>query len=173
MEGVEGSVGNRSFQCEVHPYSMVHHRGDLYLLCFVPKWNGMRFLAVEGITKAERTKERFEIPEDFSISNFLNVPFGIFQGKPISVKILFDGELVSYIKGRTWHPTQKIKASKDGKILFSMTASGKQEIKAWILGFGARATVISPKTLRNEVEGDLSKALSQYHNVNIEDQLPK
>jgi predicted DNA-binding transcriptional regulator YafY len=154
--------GNQSFQCEAHPYSLVHHRGDLYLLCYVPRWNGMRYLAVEGIKKAERSRERFEIPEDFSVSEFLKIPFGIFHGKPIALKILFDKELADYMKGRTWHPTQKISSSRDGKILFSMTASGKEEIKAWILGFGPKAKVISPKTLRNEIEADLSKALTQY-----------
>jgi predicted DNA-binding transcriptional regulator YafY len=78
------------------------------------------------------------------------------------VKILFDGELASYLKRRTWHPTQRIKPLRNGKILFSMTASGKEEIKTWILGFGPKATVISPKALRNEVEVDLSKTLAQY-----------
>jgi hypothetical protein len=65
----------------------------------------MRYLALEGIRKAERSKDRFEILEDFSTTDFLSVPFGIFHGKPIAVKILFDKELTSYIKGRTWHPT--------------------------------------------------------------------
>ena len=157
--------GNKSFQYEAHPYSLVHHRGGLYLLCYVPRWNGMRYLAVEGIKKAERARERFEIPEDFSVSDFLNVPFGIFHGKPITVKILFDRELADYIKGRTWHSTQKIGSSRDGKILFSMTASGKEEIKAWILGFGPKAKVISPKTFRNEIEADLSTALARYKAV--------
>jgi len=154
--------GNRSFQCEAHPYSLVHHRGDLYLLCYVPKWNGMRYLAVEGIKKAERSKGRFEIRGDFSASDFLAVPFGIFHGKPMSVKILFDKELVDYIRGRTWHPTQKVEAAEHGKILFSMSASGKEEIKAWVLGFGPKAKVISPKTLRNQVKEELSKAWLQY-----------
>jgi len=154
--------GNQSFQCEVHPYSLVHHRGDLYLLCYVPKWNGIRYLALEGIKKADRSKERFETREDFSVSDFLDVPFGIFHGEPISVKILFDKELADYIRGRTWHPTQKVKATEDGKILLSMTASGKEEIKAWILGLGPKATVISPQSLREEIKADLSKALEQY-----------
>jgi predicted DNA-binding transcriptional regulator YafY len=41
-------------------------------------------------------------------------------------------------------------------------ASGKEEIKAWILGFGPKAKVISRKTLRNEIKADLSKALARY-----------
>ncbi len=80
----------------------------------------------------------------------------------MSVKILFDKELGDYIRGRTWHPTQKVKATGDGKILLSMSASGKEEIKAWILALGPKAKVISPKSLRDEVEADLSRALARY-----------
>jgi hypothetical protein len=38
----------------------------------------MRYFALEGIKKAERMKERFEIPADFSLSEFVNVRFGLF-----------------------------------------------------------------------------------------------
>jgi len=107
-------------------------------------------------------KERFEIPEDFSISEFLNVSFGLFHGKPMSVKVVFDKELSDYIQRRTWHPSQKIKELKDGRTLLTMTASGKEEIKAWILSLGAKAKVVSPKSIRQEIEVDLSKTLAHY-----------
>jgi predicted DNA-binding transcriptional regulator YafY len=119
----------------------------------------MRHFALEGIEKAERMKERFEIPEDFSISEFLNVQFGFFHGKPITVKVMLEKELSDYIQRRTWHPSQKVKELKDGRILLSMTASGKEEIKAWVLSFGRKATVLSPKSFREEIEDDLSKTL--------------
>ena len=106
--------GDRAFPFEVHPYSLLFYKGEFYLLCFVPG-KGMRHFALEGIKKAERMKERFEIPEDFSISEFLKSRSGIFHGKPISVKVVFDKELSDYIQRRTWHPSQKIKELKDGK----------------------------------------------------------
>jgi proteasome accessory factor B len=153
--------GNRAFPFEVHPYSLLFYRGEFYLLCFVPG-KGIRHFALEGIKKAERMKERFAIPEGFSISEFLNVPFGLFHGKSITMKVVFDKELSDYIQRRTWHPSQKIKELKDGRIILTMTASGKEEIKAWILSFGARAEVVSPKSLRQEIKGDLSKTAAQY-----------
>ena len=153
--------GNRAFPFEVHPYSLLFYKGEFYLLCFVPG-KGMRHFALEGIKKAERMKERFEIPEDFSISEFLKVPFGLFHGKPITVKVIFDKELSDYIQRRTWHPSQKIKELKDGRILLTMTASGKEEIKAWILSFGPKAKVLSPKSLREEIKEDISKTLAFY-----------
>jgi proteasome accessory factor B len=153
--------GNRAFPFEVHPYSLLFYKGEFYILCLVPG-KGMRHFALEGVKKAERMKERFEIPEDFSISEFLKVPFGMFHEKPISVKVIFDKELTDYIKRRTWHPSQKIKELKDGRILLTMTASGKEEIKAWILSFGPKAMVLSPKHFREEIRAEISQALAVY-----------
>ena len=150
--------GNRALPFEVHPYSLLFYKGEFYILCFVPG-KGMRYFALEGIKKAERMSERFEIPEEFSTSEFLKVPFGLFHGKPISVKVIFDKELSDYIQRHTWHPSQKIKELKDGRILLSMTASGKEEIKAWVMSFGVKAKLLSPKFLRDEIKDDISKAL--------------
>jgi predicted DNA-binding transcriptional regulator YafY len=43
-----------------------------------------------------------------------------------------------------------------------MTASGKEEIKAWILSFGAKVKVLLPKSLREEIKEDISKTLAFY-----------
>jgi len=153
--------GNRALPFEVHPYSLLFYKGEFYLLCFVPG-EGVRYFALEGIKKAERMKDRFEISEEFSISEFLKVPFGLFHGKPITVKVIFDKEISDYIQRRTWHPSQKIKELKDGRIVLSMTTSGEEEIKAWILSFGSKAEVISPKFLTEEIKANLSKTLTNY-----------
>ena len=60
------------------------------------------------------------------------------------------------------HPGQKIKELKDGRILFSLSASGKEEIKAWIWSFGPKVRVLSSKSLRGEIKIGLSRALSDY-----------
>jgi predicted DNA-binding transcriptional regulator YafY len=153
--------GDRALPFEVHPYSLLFYKGEFYLLCSVPH-KGIRHFALEGIKKAERTNERFEIPEDFSVSEFLKVPFGLFHGTPITVKVVFDKELSDYIQTHTWHPSQKIKELSDGRILLSMTASGKEEIKAWILSFGAKAEVLSPKFLREEIKDEFSRSMASY-----------
>jgi predicted DNA-binding transcriptional regulator YafY len=70
--------------------------------------------------------------------------------------------LSDYIQRRTWHPSQKIKELKDGRILLSMTASGKEEIKAWVLSFGSKAEVVSPQFLSEEIKEDISRALAFY-----------
>jgi proteasome accessory factor B len=153
---------NQAFPFEAHPYSLLLYKEELYLLCFIPEKKALRYFALSGIKKAERLKERFEIPESFSLSDFINLPFGIYQEKPIKVEVIFDKELSDYIQERTWHPSQKIKVMKDGKILLSMIASGKDEIKAWILSFGPKAEVLSPEFLRKEIKADILKTVDRY-----------
>jgi proteasome accessory factor B len=59
--------GDQALSFEIHPYLLLLYKGEFYILCFVPD-KGMRYFALEGIKKAERMKERFEIPEGFSTS---------------------------------------------------------------------------------------------------------
>jgi predicted DNA-binding transcriptional regulator YafY len=47
-------------------------------------------------------------------------------------------------------------------MFLSMAASGKEEIKAWILSFGAKVEILSPESLREEIGDDISKALARY-----------
>jgi predicted DNA-binding transcriptional regulator YafY len=51
---------------------------------------------------------------------------------------------------------------KDGRTLLSMTASGKEEIKAWVMSFGSKAEVLSPTPIREEIKLDLSRTLVHY-----------
>lgn len=146
---------------EVNPYILVLFQGEFYLLSYLPG-KGMRYFILAGIKKAERLQERFSITDKFSPTQFFNASFGIFQGKPISLKMVFDAELSEYIQRRKWHSSQQIKKLKDGKVLLSLKASGSQEIKAWVLSFGSKAKVLSPKSLRNEIEADMQKMALLY-----------
>jgi len=123
---------NQLYPFKVHPYSLLLYQGEFYLLCFVPE-KGIRYFTLKRIKRAERLKERFDIPEGFLPSEFVNSSFGLFKGEPISLKVLFNEELSDYIQRRKWHPSQIIKKLKNGRILLSITASGKEELKAWIL----------------------------------------
>jgi predicted DNA-binding transcriptional regulator YafY len=70
--------------------------------------------------------------------------------------------LSDYIQRRTWHPSQKIKELKDGRILLSMTVSGKEKIKAWILSFGPKVEVFYPKPFGEEIREGFWKASVRY-----------
>ena len=55
------------------------------------------------------------------------------------------------MRGRTWHGSQKLTDRADGSLLMKMTLNNLDEVEKWVLGFGAHATVIEPRGLRERI----------------------
>jgi len=48
-----------------------------------------------------QTKESFDIKEDFDFAEFLRPSFGVYQGKPVKVRIWFSPDAAGYIKEKS------------------------------------------------------------------------
>ena len=70
--------------------------------------------------------------------------FGVFQGEPVNIKIWFSPDVAGYIKEKIWHESQKIEQQNDGSIIFEAEVAGTEEIKFWIMSWGASALVLEP-----------------------------
>lgn len=68
-------------------------------------------------------------------------------GKTYDVAIYFDAATAPYITERQWHSTQMIETHGDGSITLRFTASGLNDMKRWILGYGRGAIAKSPPEL--------------------------
>ena len=66
----------------------------------------MRTFAVERVQKMEILDLGFEIPADFSPSEYARSAFGISGGKAETVELVFRPEMSGYIRERTWHESQ-------------------------------------------------------------------
>jgi predicted DNA-binding transcriptional regulator YafY len=102
------------------------------------------------------------LPEDFKLEDFLRSSFGVFQGRPQKVKIRFAPEVAGYIQEKVWHESQKIRPQKDGSILFEAQVAGTDEIKYWIMTWGAKAEVLAPASLREEIRREAVEMLGMY-----------
>ncbi len=72
-------------------------------------------------------------------------------GEPQEVKIRFSPSQAPYTRERTWHPSQQIETERDGSIILTLNVADLGEVKRWLIGFGAEASVLTPGTLRMEV----------------------
>ena len=106
----------------------------------------VRIFALDRIKMLHQTKDAFEIPDDFSLDEFTGPSFGGFQGEPINIKIWFSPDVAGYIKEKVWHESQKIEQQNDGSIIFEAAVAGNEEIKFWIMSWGASALVLEPKS---------------------------
>jgi len=149
---------------DIEPYTLVEHGNSLYVIVAVPKHNrDIRILAIERIVEIKKSDtERFSVPEDFDPEAYLNPSFGIVIEDPIRVVVRFAPDSAIYARERTWGQEQTIDNHSDGSLTLSFTAAGKDEIKRWILSFGANAQVLEPGELVESVKRELRVAGEQY-----------
>jgi predicted DNA-binding transcriptional regulator YafY len=83
-------------------------------------------------------------------------------GKPMTVIVRFRPDQAPYVREREWHPTQKFRTLRDGRLELTFRAGGTFEITRWILGWGDAAEVVRPASLRREVAAILRAAASLY-----------
>jgi predicted DNA-binding transcriptional regulator YafY len=111
------------------------------------------------------TDGSFEVPESFSIDQFLQDSFGIFQGEKQTVVIRFDKAAARYVKNKAWHPSQEIEELNGGEILVTIKATGLQDVERWIFSFGGRAEVIKPASFRAKFQQEINVLAKKYETL--------
>ncbi|HXY39885.1 MAG TPA: transcriptional regulator [Vicinamibacteria bacterium] len=146
----------------VDPYRLVYYRGGLYLYARAHEYGEVRTFAVERVQKIEVLDQGFEMPADFSPSEYARSAFGIFGGQPQTVELLFGAEMAGYIRERNWHESQKLEDAPDGRVRLTMEVAPGFELKAWIKGFLPHVSVVRPPGLREEIARELAEARAGF-----------
>ncbi len=147
---------------KVAPYKLWFCNGIFYLIAYCGLREEVRTFVPQRIRSLTITEQEYEIPEHFSPEDMLAKSFGIFQGEDVRVRIRFSAAVAGYIKERTWHPSQQITAQDDGSVIFEAQVAGLDEIKYWILRWGAQARVLAPKELQATVRSEAQRMLAHY-----------
>jgi predicted DNA-binding transcriptional regulator YafY len=147
---------------KVAPYKIWFFDGGFYLVGNCGLRKDIRIFALDRIKSLRLTDEPFEMPEDFTVEEFMRTSFGVFHGKPRKVRVRFAAEVAGYISEKIWHTTQTIVPQKDGSILFEARVAGTDEIKFWVMSWGAKAEVLSPESLRKEIISEAEATLQNY-----------
>jgi len=147
----------------VDPYHLRYYQGAWYLIGYCHLRQDIRIFALDRIQDLVKTTKNFTILPDFSIEDYLSSAIGIeLGGETQEVVIRFDAHQARWIRERQWHHTQQLVFQFDGSLILKITVSGLGEVKRWIMGFGSHAEVISPESLRKEIEEDAKRLLSVY-----------
>jgi len=111
------------------------------------------------------SKTRFRRPLDFSIGRYLQQSFGVYA-RPTKTKhaicIVFDTVVAPLIEERQWHPSQKIKKLRDGRLELSLSLGNFEEIQRWILSWGKYAQVLEPADLKQRIGKTVSVLAKKY-----------
>ncbi len=137
-------------QFRLDPYTLMTFRRALYVVGRSHHHEQIRTVSLTSIIDATRqVGEKFVYPANWDPEAYYAGCFGIIRGEETEVVVRFDASVEPWIRSRRWHPTQRLK--RHGRFLYlKMRPHGTIELLTWILGWGSKAAVISPASLREE-----------------------
>jgi proteasome accessory factor B len=173
---VEGIIGRSRCRVTYHapgekqpktypfdPYRLLSVQGGLYCVGRVPTYSNLVTLAVDRVRSLELTDETFTVDPAFDPKRLEAEAFGIVWEKPMTVVVRFSADQAPYVREREWHPTQKLRERRDGRVELTFRAGGAFEIMRWILGWGDAAEVVRPPTLRHDIAA-IHRAAARAYN---------
>jgi predicted DNA-binding transcriptional regulator YafY len=140
---------------KVDPYRILFFNGTFYVIGFCHLRKDCRTFALERIKMLTTTDERFIVPEDFRLEDYMGAGFGIIGGSPEKVKIWFSPDIAGYIKEKTWHESQVINQQRDGSIIFEADMAITEELVSWVISWGAKAEVLEPQALKDRIHAEV------------------
>ncbi len=118
--------------------------------------------AVERVQKVEVLDQGFEVPADFSPTEYARSAFGIFGGKAETVELRFDAGIAGYVRERNWHESQRLDDEPDGGVRLTLDVAPSFDLKSWIKGFLPHVRVERPASLREEIARELAAARAAF-----------
>ena len=94
------------------------------------------------------------------------------QNRYLHTRIWFSPDAAGYIREKIWHDTQDIVSQNDGSIIFEAEVAGTEEIKYWVMSWGAKALVLEPVSLREEIRAESEAILGKYGGPLISEEKP-
>jgi predicted DNA-binding transcriptional regulator YafY len=141
----------------VDPYRLWYAGGALYLVAHDHAKSAIRTFAVERISSASTTNQRFTVKEEFDFEAFKRTAFPVHGGRPQLVRIRFSPDQAPYVMERHWHDSQKFHSQEDGSVIMELQVANLWEVKRWLIGWGAAAEALYPPHLLQEVRDEIEK----------------
>jgi predicted DNA-binding transcriptional regulator YafY len=158
----------RGARVVAHPYALVLHGGAITCVARDVDRAETRPFAFERMADLEASEsERFALPPDFVVSDWLHGDFGIAPAaRPLKVLVEFEPRAAELVRSRRVHASQKVAIATDGRVRASLSLPSSSEVldrvRAWILAFGAGARVLEPRELADEIALELRRAAARY-----------
>jgi predicted DNA-binding transcriptional regulator YafY len=147
----------------VNPYHLYNARGDWYLVAYDHWRQNTRNFHLGRIEEWRVLNQRFEHDAGFSAEQHISRGFLTEVGEVVNVAIRFDEYQARWIRERRWHDTQEpLEELPDGGVILRFRAGGMDEIKRWVMNYGAHAEVLEPPELRAAVAEEVGKLAEIY-----------
>lgn len=149
---------------EFNPYVLKEYRNRWYVTGKLTAKNTIQTFALERIKELIPTQTSFKRDTSFSPAVFFKHAFGIsvFDYEPQLVTLSFNPTEAPYIRSQPLHQTQKIITDTKEEFVITLNVIPSYELKAHILSYGDKVTIISPQNLLQEHLQTLKSSIKNY-----------
>jgi proteasome accessory factor B len=146
---------------KVRPLHLGEVEGGWYLIAHDLDRGALRTFALPRMSRVRVLQTRFERPEDFNGTAYLNKSFGVWNVAGDDSRYIVRLELRNYAarlaQERRWHPSQEVTVldDKGNKVEVRFEVGRLEEVMRWVLSFGSQAKVIAPPELAKMVRKEV------------------
>lgn len=132
----------------VRPYGFIYGNRH-YLVAWSENEQARDFrnFALSNIERVELLEKSFTRRRGFSLQDYAERSFGVFQEEPFDVVWKFSPEVAADAKEFLFHPSQKLEEQPDGSLIVRFRAGGTREMAWHLFTWGERVKVVKPKRL--------------------------
>ncbi len=142
----------------LNPYGIIIS-DKYYLVGYNNYVNDLRLYKTDKIQNLVVTNEYFIKDENFSLSQYCNNSFSIYQEEPAKITLEFDSKVVQDVLNYHFHPTQKMETLKSGNIQVKFTSGGKLAICHELFKWGINVKIKKPTWLKEYYKDYLENIL--------------
>jgi predicted DNA-binding transcriptional regulator YafY len=155
---------------KIDPYRLVESRGAWYVVGYCHLRDELRMFALHRVSSHKLVNGPVEpkfTPE--KIDAYVSSAFLLEKGEPEQqVTIRFNPVAARYVRERKWHASQKQSNNEDGGCTLSFTTCRLDEVKRWVLEYGANAEVLEPPALRDMMAQEFAQGSQLYKSCKSE-----
>ena len=151
----------------VAPYALIWQNDLYYLIGKFLETDEIRHYRLDRMRDMEVSEQTFQKDKTFKLQPYVDKTFHMYSGEEAMIKVRFDNELINAIFD---HFGRDVDIAEDGENHFILTMNAKLSdgLVSWILKWGHRAKVISPKSLVNRMKEEVEKLTGNYVEEMIE-----
>ena len=139
--------GKRGYQI-AHPYGFLYgNRHYLVAWSESEEARDFRSFALSNIERVETFNRTFTRKRDFSLREYAERSFGVFQEKPVDVVWKFSQKAAADACEFVFHPRQVVESQPDGSLIVRFRAGGLLEMAWHLFTWGGEVKVIKPQRL--------------------------
>jgi predicted DNA-binding transcriptional regulator YafY len=155
---------------QLRPFHLAEIDGGWYVIGHDIERKARRTFAMQRMKAVKVMKTNFLRPADFNRTDHLGGSFGVWhapgdKGQRHRIRLRFRGWAARMVSERRWHPSQQIAwiGNEENDLEMVLELSSFEEIRRWILSWGAQVEVLEPQELRASIREESEQVRKVYN----------